>query len=108
MRLYGYLKVGPYEVDAVDEDMDYHAGGGVRVMGIAYPVERYEFRISFDSRLISFSSFFSDQASFCAIVDGEGAVIDHVRLVHLMKRKNARRNEESRLKVGVFSRLVCC
>uniref|UniRef100_A0A914VLR4 Suppressor of Ty 6 homolog n=1 Tax=Plectus sambesii TaxID=2011161 RepID=A0A914VLR4_9BILA len=79
LRLYGYLKIGPYEVDAADEDLDYHGSDGVRVMAIAYPVER-------------------DQASFCAIIDGEGAVIDHMRLVHLTKRKNARQNNEAKLK----------
>jgi len=43
--------------------------------------------------------FCSDQASFCALINGEGEVTDHLRLVHLTKRKNAFKKEEAELKV---------
>jgi hypothetical protein len=38
LRLYGYLKIGPYEVESHDPEQD--VGEGVRVLGIAYPIER--------------------------------------------------------------------
>lgn len=55
------------------------------------------FYLIFFSLFIFF--FLSDQASFAAIVDGDGEVTDHLRLVHLTKRKNSFKAEERRLKV---------
>jgi hypothetical protein len=57
----------------------------------------YLFRPSKKCLIITF--VFSDHASFCALVDGDGEVVDHIRLVHLTKRKNSTRNDEGRLKV---------
>lgn len=75
-----WLKIAPYTLEEqtsaeTDEDPTKY-----RVLGIAYSQDR-------------------NQASFCALVDGEGEVTDHLRLVHLTKRKNAYRKEESLLKM---------
>ena len=43
-KLYEWLKVAPYQVDEqIIDDDDYSATSGIRVMGIAYSTERYEF-----------------------------------------------------------------
>jgi transcription elongation factor SPT6 len=42
-----------------------------------------------------------DEASFCAIVDGDGEVTDFLRLPHIMKRRNGWNKEDASLKVSM-------
>jgi hypothetical protein len=46
--------------------------------------------------------FHRDEASFCAIVDGDGEVTDFLRLPHIMKRRNGWNKEDAALKVSTF------
>uniref|UniRef100_A0A915KER6 YqgF/RNase H-like domain-containing protein n=1 Tax=Romanomermis culicivorax TaxID=13658 RepID=A0A915KER6_ROMCU len=79
LKINKWLAVAPYVPtiqQGADSDEDVTK---CRVLGIAYINEL-------------------DQASFCAMIDGEGEVIDHLRLVHLTKRRNSFNPEEARLK----------
>ncbi len=49
---------------------------------------------------IDASVFFSDQASFCCVIDGDGEMLDYMRLVHFTKRRKSFREDDRRLKVG--------
>uniref|UniRef100_A0A3P8TS79 Transcription elongation factor SPT6 n=1 Tax=Amphiprion percula TaxID=161767 RepID=A0A3P8TS79_AMPPE len=77
-RLYNWLKVAPYRPDQqVEEDddlMDESQGKGIRVLGVAYAP--------------------SDTPVFCALINGEGEVVDFLRLPYFMKRRNAFREDE--------------
>ncbi|XP_064619005.1 transcription elongation factor SPT6-like [Lineus longissimus] len=77
-KLYHWLKVAPYQTDQqLDDDDEYmDSSNGLKVLGIAFSQER-------------------DEAAFCALVDGDGEVTDFLRLIHLMKRRNAY-NEDDR------------
>ncbi|XP_029303416.1 transcription elongation factor SPT6 isoform X3 [Cottoperca gobio] len=78
-RLYNWLKVAPYRPDQqVEEDddlMDESQGKGIRVLGVAYAPSR-------------------DTPVFCALINGEGEVVDFLRLPYFMKRRNAFREDE--------------
>ncbi|XP_055642141.1 transcription elongation factor SPT6 isoform X2 [Toxorhynchites rutilus septentrionalis] len=82
-KLYNWIKVAPYspafEVD--DDDYDWETSRGIRVMGVAY-VPDYT------------------QSAFAAIINPDGEVMDYLRIPHLMKRKNAFRQDEKELKEG--------
>lgn len=79
-KLTNWIKIAPYTVNFPDEDeYDWDTSKGVRVMGLAY-VPDYS------------------QAAFSAIVHSDGEVTDHLRLPHLMKRKNAFHEDERLLK----------
>ncbi|CAL8280696.1 unnamed protein product [Arctogadus glacialis] len=79
-RLYNWLKVSPYRPDQqVEEDdddlMDDSQGKGIRVLGVAYAPSR-------------------DTPVFCALINGEGEVVDFLRLPYFMSRRNAFREDE--------------
>ncbi|KAA8586830.1 hypothetical protein FQN60_000666, partial [Etheostoma spectabile] len=78
-RLYNWLKVAPYRPDQqVEEDddlMDESQGKGIRVLGVAYAPSR-------------------DTPVFCALINGEGEVVDFLRLPYFMKRRNAFKEDE--------------
>ncbi|KAK0152744.1 Transcription elongation factor SPT6 [Merluccius polli] len=79
-RLYNWLKVSPYRPDQqVEEDdddlMDESQGKGIRVLGVAYAPSR-------------------DTPVFCALINGEGEVVDFLRLPYFMTRRNAFREDE--------------
>jgi len=42
-----------------------------------------------------------EEASFCAVVDGEGELTDFLRLPHIMKRRNGWNRDDADLKVTV-------
>jgi len=42
---------------------------------------------------------FREEASFCAVVDGDGEVADFLRLPHIMKRRNGWNRDDAELKV---------
>jgi len=44
-----------------------------------------------------------DEASFCAVVDGDGEMTDFLRLPHIMKRRNGWNRDDADLKVCVCS-----
>ncbi|CAG9561741.1 unnamed protein product [Danaus chrysippus] len=81
-RLYDWLKVAPYESRVSDEDdEEWDSSNGLRVMSIAYVPER-------------------SQCAFATVVASAGEVVDHLRLPHVLLRRNAwdaaeRRNKES-------------
>ncbi|XP_026762077.2 transcription elongation factor SPT6 [Galleria mellonella] len=81
-RLYDWLKVAPYESRVSDDDdEDWDASNGLRVLSIAYVPDR-------------------QHSAFACVVGGGGEVADHLRLPHLLYRRNAwdaleRRNKEA-------------
>ncbi|XP_050684543.1 transcription elongation factor SPT6 [Leptidea sinapis] len=83
-RLYDWLKVAPYESRVSDDDdEEWDASNGIRVVSIAYVPDR------------------AHCAFACAVVGG-GEVTDHLRLPHLLYRRNAfdaleRENKEADL-----------
>lgn len=79
-KLYNWLKVAPYQVDAqMEEDEDFDTRDGIRVFAIAYE-NNWEV------------------PAFGALIDGTGEVMEYIRLPHLLKRKNAWRERERELK----------
>jgi len=44
-----------------------------------------------------------DEASFCAIIDGDGEVTDFLRLPHVMKRRGGWNRDDAELKVTNLS-----
>lgn len=80
--------MAPYSVDYPDEDDDdWDTNKGLRVMGLAFVPD------------------FS-QAAFCCLIAPDSDVTDHLRLPHLLKRKNSYNNSEKYLKV-CYIRLNC-
>ncbi|CAH4028346.1 unnamed protein product [Pieris brassicae] len=83
-RLYDWLKVAPYESRVSDDDdEEWDASNGVRIVSIAYVPDR------------------AHCAFACSLVGG-GEVADHLRLPHLLYRRNAwdpleRQNKEADL-----------
>ncbi|KAI8507404.1 Transcription elongation factor SPT6 [Branchiostoma belcheri] len=85
-KLYNWLKVAPYQPEQQIEEEDEYIEGmgstkGLRVMGLAYSSDW-------------------DTASFAAVIDGEGDVVDFLRLAHLMKRRNAYREADREHKIN--------
>ncbi|NP_660094.1 transcription elongation factor SPT6 [Danio rerio] len=78
-KLYNWLKVAPYRPDQqVEEDddlMDESQGKGIRVLGVAFASGR-------------------DTPVFCSLINGEGEVVDFLRLPYFLKRRNAWREDE--------------
>uniref|UniRef100_A0A673H877 Transcription elongation factor SPT6-like n=1 Tax=Sinocyclocheilus rhinocerous TaxID=307959 RepID=A0A673H877_9TELE len=78
-KLYNCLKVAPYRPDQqVEEDddlMDESQGKGIRVLGVAFASGR-------------------DTPVFCSLINGEGEVVDFLRLPYFLKRRNAWREDE--------------
>ncbi|XP_069040225.1 transcription elongation factor SPT6 [Lepisosteus oculatus] len=83
-KLYNWLKVAPYRPDQqVEEDddlMDENQGKGIRVLGVAFAAGR-------------------DTPVFCSLVNGDGEVVDFLRLPYFLKRRNAWREEEREKKM---------
>ncbi|XP_061104360.1 transcription elongation factor SPT6 [Conger conger] len=83
-KLYNWLKVAPYKPDQqVEEDddlMDESQGKGIRVLGVAFASSR-------------------DTPVFCSLINGEGEVVDFLRLPYFLKRRNAWREEEREKKM---------
>jgi transcription elongation factor SPT6 len=59
--------VGPYKPEIDEDDDDWDASKGIRVMGLAYSPDH-------------------EQASFACILSPDGEVQDHLRLPYIMKR----------------------
>ncbi|KAL8562544.1 hypothetical protein ACOMHN_045809 [Nucella lapillus] len=79
-RLYGWLKVAPYQPEQQEDDYDDDdANNGVRVLGISY-------------------SEAQDTAAFTALIDGDGLVTDYMRLPFFTLRKKSYRAREQELK----------
>lgn len=88
-KLYNWLKVAPYQVDQSLEDEDDEeedASKGVRIMGISY-------------------STLGDEASFACVIDGDGEVVDFLKLEYLDKRRNSWRKDEREGKERDLERL---
>ncbi|XP_051533006.1 transcription elongation factor SPT6 [Myxocyprinus asiaticus] len=83
-KLYNWLKVSPYRPDQqVEEDddlMDETQGNGIRVLGVAFASGR-------------------DTPVFCSLINGEGEVVDFLRLPYFLKRRNAWREDEREKKL---------
>ncbi|XP_077089367.1 transcription elongation factor SPT6 isoform X2 [Siphateles boraxobius] len=83
-KLYNCLKVAPYRPDQqVEEDddlMDESQGKGIRVLGVAFATGR-------------------DTPVFCSLINGEGEVVDFLRLPYFLKRRNAWREDEREKKL---------
>lgn len=69
-QLYDWLKVSPYKVDFPDEEDEWDTKNGIRVMALSYVADL-------------------DQAAFGCLVNPDGECTDHIRLEHILKRKNA-------------------
>ncbi|XP_054723966.1 LOW QUALITY PROTEIN: transcription elongation factor SPT6-like [Uloborus diversus] len=79
-KLYNWLKVAPYQVDGqVEEDEDFDTREGVRILAIAYSPDR-------------------EIPAFCAMIDGNGEVLEYLRLPYLLNRKNSFREKDRVLK----------
>ncbi|KAG8306071.1 Transcription elongation factor SPT6 [Homalodisca vitripennis] len=79
-KLYNWIKVAPLTVDFGDEDdEEWDTSKGLRMMAIAY-VPDYS------------------QAAFACLIAPDGECTDHLRLPHLLKRKNSYREDEKILK----------
>ena len=61
--------MAPYKVDFDDEE-DWDTKNGIRVMGLSYVADL-------------------DQAAFGCLINVDGECSDHIRLEHILKRKNA-------------------
>ncbi|XP_037868375.1 transcription elongation factor SPT6 [Bombyx mori] len=90
-RLYDWLKVAPYESRISDDDDEWDASNGVRVMSVAYVPDRAH-------------------SAFACIVGPGGEVADHLRLPHLLYRRNAwdaleRRNKDADM--TALRRFIC-
>ncbi|XP_066551775.1 transcription elongation factor SPT6 isoform X2 [Amia ocellicauda] len=83
-KLYNWLKVAPYRPDQqVEEDedlMDENQGKGIRVLGVAFATGR-------------------DTPVFCSLLNGDGEVLDFLRLPYFLKRRNAWREDEREKKL---------
>ncbi|XP_023245993.1 transcription elongation factor SPT6 isoform X2 [Copidosoma floridanum] len=79
-KMYNWLKVAPYKCKFPDEDEeDWDTSKGLRVMGLSYVPD--------------FSV-----ASFTCVVSPEGEVIDHLKLPHILKKKNSFRESDKTMK----------
>uniref|UniRef100_A0A183ESM6 YqgF domain-containing protein n=1 Tax=Gongylonema pulchrum TaxID=637853 RepID=A0A183ESM6_9BILA len=79
-NLYDRIRMAAYRSPhEYGDDSENGFTGGTRVLSIAYPEER-------------------GQASFCALLDQDGQVLDHLRLVNITKGLNSRRPGEADLK----------
>uniref|UniRef100_A0A3B4UY23 Transcription elongation factor SPT6 n=1 Tax=Seriola dumerili TaxID=41447 RepID=A0A3B4UY23_SERDU len=74
------------QVEEDDDLMDENQGKGIRVLGVAYAPSR-------------------DTPVFCALINGEGEVVDFLRLPYFMKRRNAFREDEREKKANDIENL---
>ncbi|OQR71125.1 transcription elongation factor SPT6 [Tropilaelaps mercedesae] len=75
-KLYNWLKIAPYEPpDEVQEEEDFDTREGVKILAIAYQNDW-------------------NTPAFGALISGEGEVTDYLRLENILKRRNARREQE--------------
>ncbi|KAJ8396463.1 hypothetical protein AAFF_G00017690 [Aldrovandia affinis] len=80
-KLYNWLKVAPYRPDQQDDEfMDETQGKGIRVLGVAFSSSR-------------------DTPVFCSLINGEGEVVDFLRLPYFLKRRNAWKEDEREKKL---------
>lgn len=104
--------MAPYRPDHLAEEdddlMDESQGKGFRVLGVAYAPSRFVFlffltymsvQMHFGYQYDGGISPFRDTPVFCALINGEGEVVDFLRLPYFMKRRNAFREEEREKKV---------
>ncbi|CAG9102905.1 hypothetical protein JYU34_005682 [Plutella xylostella] len=68
-KLYDWLKVAPYE-SRIDDDEEWDASNGLRVLSIAYVPDR-------------------QHSAFACLIAAGGEVVDHLRLPHLLYRRNS-------------------
>ncbi|XP_076154074.1 transcription elongation factor SPT6 [Alosa pseudoharengus] len=84
-KLCNWLKVAPYrpeqQMEEDDDLMDETQGKGIRVLGVAYAGGR-------------------DNPVFCCLINGEGEVIDFLRLPNFLKRRNAWNEDEREKKLN--------
>ncbi|XP_029038298.1 transcription elongation factor SPT6-like isoform X2 [Osmia bicornis bicornis] len=79
-KMYNWIKIAPYTCEFPDEeDEDWNTSKGLRVMGLAYVPD-------------------PSQSAFTCMVSPDGECTDHLRLPHLMKRKNSPRENEKMMK----------
>ncbi|GBP70340.1 Transcription elongation factor SPT6 [Eumeta japonica] len=70
-RLFDWLKVAPYESRISDEEEEeWDASNGFKILSIAYTPDR-------------------QHSAFACVVGKDGEVVDHLRLPHLLHRRNA-------------------
>ena len=81
-KLYGWLKVAPYQSEHAEEDEDFDPSQGIRVLGVVCSDHR-------------------NDASFAAMIDGDGAMTDFMRLPGIIFSKRARNLEDKKLKVCI-------
>ncbi|GIY82998.1 transcription elongation factor SPT6 [Caerostris extrusa] len=75
-KLYNWLKVAPYQVDPqVEDEDDFDIREGVRVLSIAYSTER-------------------DVPAFCALLDGDGEVVEYFTSTLFVETKTSWREDE--------------
>ncbi|XP_054155049.1 transcription elongation factor SPT6-like [Oppia nitens] len=70
-RLSSWIRVAPYQLSPeaqIEEDEEFDTRDGIRVMGLAFVAN-------------------NENASFAAVVDGDGEVTDYVKLEYFMLRK---------------------
>jgi transcription elongation factor SPT6 len=82
-KIYDWINIAPYQVNFEEMDDDYDdwdSSKGIRVMGVAYTPDH-------------------SQAAFSAILNPEGEVTDYLRTPHILKKKNAHRNDEKAVKL---------
>ena len=79
-KMYNWIKVAPFTCEfPEEEDDEWDTTKGLRVMGLSY-VPDYS------------------QSAFTCIVSPDGECTDHLRLPHLLKRKNSFRKDEKIMK----------
>ncbi|XP_017879018.1 transcription elongation factor SPT6-like [Ceratina calcarata] len=79
-KMYNWIKIAPYSYQFPEEDdEDWNTSKGTRVMGLAYVPD-------------------PSQSAFTCVISPEGECTDHLRLPHLLKRKNSYRENEKALK----------
>ena len=66
------VQMAPYKTEFPDEEEDeWDTKNGLRIMAISYMADNLE------------------QATFGCLINGDGECADHIRLEHILKRKNA-------------------
>ncbi|XP_033218943.1 transcription elongation factor SPT6 isoform X2 [Belonocnema kinseyi] len=79
-KMYNWIKVAPFTCEfPEEEDDEWDTTKGLRIMGLSY-VPDYS------------------QSAFTCIVSPDGECTDHLRLPHLLKRKNSFRKDEKIMK----------
>ena len=83
-KISSYISVAPitFNAETYDDD-DFDTRNGLRIMGFAF-------------------SHDNEEASFCALIDGDGEVTDYLKLGHFMLRRNQgfSTDKETQLRMG--------